>query len=77
MSHAFSPLNSSLGFAGGKHHQKITIPILRLALTNFAIPSCFPYILSIAIFSLYFLLVGLLLQSGALFQSKELVKYLE
>ena len=32
---------------------------------------------SIAIFSPYFLLVGLLLQSVALFQFKELVKYLE
>ena len=32
---------------------------------------------SVAIFSPYFLLVGLLLQSVALFQSRELVKYLE
>ena len=32
---------------------------------------------TIAIFSTYFLLIGLLLQSVALFQSRELVKYLE
>ena len=38
------PLKCSLGFAGGKHYQKITIPIFRL-LQNFAIPGCFPYIL--------------------------------
>ena len=37
-SHPFS-LNSSLvGFARGKHYQKITIPIFRLILQNFAIP---------------------------------------
>ena len=44
-SHPLSSLNSCLGFAGGKHYQKITIPILRLVLQNFAIPGCFPYIL--------------------------------
>ena len=42
--HPFSSLNSSLGFAGGNHCQKITIPIFRLVLQNFAIPGCFPYI---------------------------------
>ena len=36
---------SSFGFAGGKLHQKITIPLFRLVLQNFAIPGCFPYIL--------------------------------
>ena len=45
VSHPFSSLNSSLGFAGGKHYQKITIPIFRLFLQNFAIPGYFPYIL--------------------------------
>ena len=30
VSHRFSSLNSSLGLAGGKHYQKITIPIFRL-----------------------------------------------
>ena len=44
VSHSFSSLNSSLGFAGGKHYQKITIPIFRLVLQNCAIPGCFPYI---------------------------------
>ena len=42
-SHLFSSLNSSLGFAGGKHNKKITIPIFRLVLRNFAIPGYFPY----------------------------------
>ena len=44
VSHPFSFLNSSLGLAGGKHYQKITIPIFRL-LQNFAIPGYFPYII--------------------------------
>ena len=30
VSHPFSSLNSSLGLAGGKHYQKITIPVFRL-----------------------------------------------
>ena len=68
VSHLFSFLNSSLGLAGGKHYQKITIPVFRV-LQNFAISGYFPYILSIAIFSPYFVLVGLLLQCVALFQS--------
>ena len=62
VSHPFCSLNSSLGFAAGKHYQKITIPIFRLVLQNFAIPGCFSYILSVVIFSPYFLLVGLLLR---------------
>ena len=41
----FSFLNSSLGLAGEKHYQKITIPIFRLVLQNFTIPGYFPYIL--------------------------------
>ena len=69
VSQPFSFLNSSLGLAGGKHYQKITIPIFRLVVQNFAIPGYFPYILSTAIFSPYFLQVGLLLQYVALFQS--------
>ena len=40
VSHPFSSLNRSLGFARGKHYQKITTPVLQ----NFAIPGCFPYI---------------------------------
>ena len=38
-------LNSSLGLAGGKHNQKITVPVFRLVLQNFALPGCFPCIL--------------------------------
>ena len=45
VSHPFSSLNSSLGFDGGKHYQKIAIPIFRLVLQNLAIPICFPYII--------------------------------
>ena len=45
VSHPFSFLNSSLGLAGGKHYQKIIIPILWLVLQNFAIPCYFPCIL--------------------------------
>ena len=45
INYPFSSLNSALGFAGGKHYQKIIIPIFRLVLQNFAIPGCFPYIL--------------------------------
>ena len=40
VSHPFSSLNGALGFVGGKHY-----PIFWLALRNFAIPVCFPYIL--------------------------------
>ena len=43
--HPLSSLNYSLDFAGGKYYQKITIPIFRLVLQNFAIPDCFPCIL--------------------------------
>ena len=45
-----------------KYYQKITISIFRLVLQNFALPVCLPYIFSIATFSPYFLLVGLLLK---------------
>ena len=45
VSHPFSSLNSSFGLAGGKHYQKITVPIFRLVLQNFAVPGYFPYIL--------------------------------
>ena len=38
VSHPFPFLNSSLGLAGEKHYQKITIPIFRLVLPNFPIP---------------------------------------
>ena len=44
-SHPFSSLNSSLGLAGGKHYEKIIIPIFRLVLQNFVLPHCFLCIL--------------------------------
>ena len=53
------------------------MPIERLVLQNFAIPGCFHIFFSIAIFSPDFPLVGLLLQSVALFKSRELPKHLE
>ena len=46
VSYPFSSLHISLGFAIGKHYQKITIPIFRLVLQNFTIPGCFLYIIS-------------------------------
>ena len=45
LSHPFSSLNCSLGFAGGKHYQKITIFIFRVVFQNFAISGCFPYVI--------------------------------
>ena len=51
MNHPFS-FNNSLGFAGGKHYQKITILIFRLVLQNFAILIFFP--ISTCIFFPYF-----------------------
>ena len=43
VSHPFSSLNGSLGLTGGKHYQKITIPIFWLILYIF--PGCFSYVL--------------------------------
>ena len=57
-SHPFSFLNSSLGLAGEKHYQKIIIPAFKIVLQKVT----FLIFFSIAIFSPYFLLVGLLLQ---------------
>ena len=55
VSHPFPFLNSSLGLAGRKHYQKISLPIFRLVLQNFAIPGYFPYILfNCYLFSLTF-----------------------
>ena len=45
VSHPFSTLNSYLGLAEGKHYQKITFPIFRLVIQNFAVPGYFPLIL--------------------------------
>ena len=74
VSHPF-PYHSSLGLAGGKHYQKVTIPIFRHVLQNVAHPGCMGSMCQrlIAIFSPYLLLVGLLLQYVALFQPRELV----
>ena len=58
-SHPFSFLNSSLGFARGKQGHKITIPIYRLVLQNYAIPGYFPYILFYRyLFSLLFITIS-------------------
>ena len=43
VSHPFSFLNIFLGLAWGKHYLKITIPIYRLVLQNFANPGYFLY----------------------------------
>ena len=49
-----SPLNSSLGLTGGKHYQKITIPILDLFLKILPFKGTFLIFFSVAIFSPYF-----------------------
>ena len=46
VSQPFSSLSSSLSLAERRHYHKITIPIFRHVLQNFAIPGCFPHILS-------------------------------
>ena len=46
VSHPFSSLNISFGFAGGKPYQKIVVTIFRHGLQNFAIPGYFPFIIS-------------------------------
>ena len=69
VSHPFSSLNSALGFAGRKHYKKITTLSLDLFLKILLFQVSFLVFFSIAIFSPYFLQVGLLLQCVALFQS--------
>ena len=67
--HLFSFLNSVLGLSRGKHYHTINITTFTFALQYFALSGCFLYILCYPIISPYFLLVGLLLQYVALFQS--------
>ena len=43
------PFSRSLGLAGRKHYQKITVPIFRLVIKNFAVPGYFPYILFLSL----------------------------
>ena len=76
VSHPFSSLNSSLSLDGGKHQQEITIPILR----HFLQKCCLSRLLSLySLLSLFFRLSSgwFLLQSVSLFQSREVVMYLE
>ena len=69
VSHPFSSLNSSIGFAGGKRYLKNTVPFFRLVLQNFALPGCFPYILFCCYLFSLLSSDSLLSQSVALFQS--------
>ena len=71
-SHHFSFLNSSWSHASRKLLPENTIVIFELIFHKIAIPGHFPYILCYPISSPYFLLVGLLLQYVALFQSRVL-----
>ena len=71
---SLSFLNSSWGLSRGKYYQKITIGILNLFFKILLFQIAFLIFFSIAVFSPYFLLVGLLLQYVALFQSMEPVK---
>ena len=66
--HPFSSPNSSPGLAGWKHCQKLLSPSLDLLFKIFLFHDDFLIFFSVAIFSPYFLLTGLLLQSVALFQ---------
>ena len=52
VSHPFSSLNSSLGFAGEKHYQKITIPIFSC--------SKFCYSRSLPLYCSYFLFISVI-----------------
>ena len=70
VNHTFSFLNSSLSFTGGKHYQKITIPIFRLVLQNLLFQVTFLIFFSTALFSPYFLQVCLLLQYVGLLQPR-------
>mgnify|MGYP001291606345 CR=1 FL=1 len=72
--HPFSFLNSSLGLAGGKHCQKILSLSFDLSSKILLFQVAFLIFCAILIISPYFLLLGLLLQFVALFQSRELVK---
>ena len=63
------PVKTVFTATEGKHYQKIDIPLVRLVIKKFAIPSYFPYILySHYLFSLSSS-VCLLLQCVALFQA--------
>ena len=68
------PFSSVALLAWRKTVEENFYPCFRLVLQNFASPGCFPYILFYSFLSPYFLLVGLLLQYVALFQSRELAK---
>ena len=76
VSHPFSALNSSLGFAGGKHYQKIIIPIFRLILQNFAIPGCFPYVVFYRYLFSLFSSDTIVIADCGFISVKQLVKYL-
>ena len=65
--HLFSSLNSSVGFAGGKVPEKLLSLSLDLFFNILLFRVTFLIFFSIAIFSPYFLQVGLLLQCVAPF----------
>ena len=74
VSHPFSLANISLGLIGGQYCRKITIPIFRHVLKNFALSGCFPYILFYC-YPFSFLLSGwFVLQYVALCQSGNYIR---
>ena len=75
VSHLFSSLNSSLGFAGRKYYQKITIPIFRLVLKKISVTGCFPSIFLSLSFLLTFFWLFVIAVCGSI-SVRELVKYL-
>ena len=78
VSHPFSFLNSSLGLAGGKHYQKITIPIFRLVLQILLFQVTFLIFLiffSVTIFSPYFFSGWFVIAVCSSVSVREVVKY--
>ena len=69
VSHAFSSLSGSFGFAGGKHEQKNTILSLGFFFKILLFQAAFLIFCSVTALFPYILLVGVFLQSVALVQS--------
>ena len=75
VSDPFSSLNRSLGFTEGNITRKLLSLSIELFFKILFFQVAFLIFFSIAIFSPYCLLIGLLLQYVTLFQSRKLVKY--
>ena len=74
VSHSFTCLNSSLGLAGESITRKLLSLCLDLFFIILFVQVAFLLLFSVAIFFPYFLMVGLLLQYVALYESRESIK---